>query len=293
MAGKWEGIRNQPEVIKNSDSKKDPSQIVREVEAAILDSGVLERASELKAMIDAPTKHIHGGRPWTLWEQITLGKANNDFVEIKSKEKSTFENLNSMHSLFKDKRTNSDLLSKNARQIEQYQKEIDEKLASYEEKLSGSSDQDDNTNFPKKEWEEKAREQVIKLQTEKSELDLLLAETSLLQEEVNEAEKNTANDLESLFGENPPSLPPVPIPGPQSADAINQEMREIKEKVSQWDEQIGKIFSSASDIFGKLFESIGNLVARITDRLKTTAGLLNESQSLLDAYPGPALRNHH
>ena len=246
-------------------------------------TAMFKRADELKQFIDNPTA-FEGGRKWSLAEKNELKQAEADYKEIQSKKKA----LDGIDSLFDEKSRKSTKLSEDARNIESKLNEIDNHLSQYEEKLKLLEEKGDNKTEEEIAWEIEAYKKISKLMSEKTGLSSSLTEIQSLQLNLNDAEKTITKELEKLLSGGGPE--PKGPSGPQSAEAVNREMAEIKGDVFSLGASINIICAAASDLFSNLFESIKNISSKIASQFKSANATLAESSVLLSNYPAPTMQ---
>lgn len=276
------------ENVKNPLTERSHSNdIVSRVKTAMDNpDSLFERADELKRFVDKPTA-FEGGREWRPEEQNDLTKAKDDYNEIQSKKENIKTSLDEIDSLFDKKYSQSKELSEYARHIESKLKEIDEHLSQYEEKLNVLEQNDNNTD-DQNAWKKEALELISQLNSEKTVLSDSLTEIQSLEQKLNDAEETITQELEKFLGGDGPS--PERKPGHQSAEAIKEEMAEIKKKVSKFSAVVSGILVQASNLFSTLFESIKNISIKIASQFESTKRILAQSTELLSKFPAPTLR---
>jgi len=252
--------------------------------------------SEMKALVDDPLSVFSQADP--LKEQINkfgseatdeekelLNQATDDYTKIKSAQKNIHKSLDEIGSIFDEKTRRGIELSENARKIESKIDEINKHLDEYDRKCNLLTEKGDDKVEAEDTWEEKARIQMTKLKYAKNNLNSSLIKIHLLQEKLDAAENEVTEKLDALVKK----VFVVAVPPPESAKEIKEKMGELKEKACDLDECINNIKTFASDVFSSLFEGIKEISSTILGQLKTADTALEESRTVLNAYPDPVL----
>jgi uncharacterized coiled-coil DUF342 family protein len=214
--------------------------------------------------------------------------AKGDYQEIQSKKTDIKTSLDKIDSLFDEKNQQSKKLSEDADNIKSTLDKINEHLRTYEERLKLLEEKGDNKTEEEVAWEMAARKQMSKLTSEKDGLNNSLTEIYSLQTNLDNAENTITKELEKLLDSRGPS--PKPESGPQSAEALNRAMSEIKGKVFNLGASINEICTAATHLFSHLFESIKNISSKISGQFKSATATLDESNTLLNNYPAPKMQ---
>jgi len=297
LSSPWDGkpipIKDRkPFVTAISPPKPVSNNIVSEVKTAAVDnSDLFKRADQLKHMIDKPTD-FGGWHEWSFIEKnITLRQAKADYKKIQSEKENIKTSFNGIDSLFDEKSRQSTKLSEDARNIESKLNEIENHLSQYEDKLKLLKEIGDNKTKEELEWESEALKQISNLKHEKNGLSNSLTEIQSLQLNLNDAEKNTSEELKKLSSGGAGGGPRDGGPSVcQSAEGINFEMNAIKGEVFNLSAGINKICTVSSNLFSNLFESIKKISSKIASQFASANATLAESSTLLSNYPAPTMQ---
>ena len=271
-----------------SSSKPVRNTVINDMKSRVNRSENFDRADKLKKMVDDPTAAIQNGVPWSSQEKIELKQATADFRDIQSEKKNIHASLDKIDSLFDEKWQQSVNLSESSRHLESKIHEIDQHLSQFEEKFKLLEEKGDDKTEEEIAWETEARQQVSTLMSVKTGLSNSFTEIQALQRQLNDAEKNIAEELDQLFEADDPT-PDHPV-GEQSAASLCHEMKEIKDSVVNFRLNIDKISSMASGLFKNFFESIKQISSKITSQLKSATATLAQSSTLLNNYPEPKMQ---